>query len=158
MCLIWIGKVTEFVKLGFFWGFKFNRCRYATRWFGKSHCLISSICFIHVDPSQPQFLAKATVSLGDPKLFSGEAVQLDCNVPDDHSSSWLYQWFHDGVPLSSNKVYSIKKARIQQSGSYTCRGRKQIKIWPYSIMSNPSDPLKIHVDGKYLLFFILTVV
>lgn len=103
------------------------------------------------DPSQPQFVAKATVSLGKPKLFSGEDVQLDCNVPDDHSSSWLYRWFRDGVPLSSNKVYSIKKARVQQSGSYTCQGRKQIKTWPYSIMTNPSDPLKIHVNGGWVL-------
>ncbi|XP_060730931.1 high affinity immunoglobulin gamma Fc receptor I-like [Tachysurus vachellii] len=100
---------------------------------------------------EPQFKAKATVSSGHQQLFSGEDVQLTCSVPDDPSSSWKYQWFHDGVSLGFTTVYSIKKARVQQSGSYTCQGQKAITTHPYTQSSVLSDPLKIHVDGGWIL-------
>lgn len=94
--------------------------------------------------------AKATVTLGESRLFSGEDVQVTCSVPDDPLSNWIYRWFLDGVFLSSTEVYSINKARIQQSGKYTCQGEKTIKSWPYIVSSAPSDPLDIYVDGKCL--------
>lgn len=92
--------------------------------------------------------AKATVSLGEARLFSGEDVQMTCSVPDDPLSDWKYQWFRDGILLSSTEVYSLEKAQVLQSGNYTCQGEKIIKDWPYIVSSVPSDPLKIYVDGK----------
>lgn len=112
---------------------------------------------LYVD-TEPQLKAKATVSSGHQQLFSGEDVQLTCSVPDDTSSSWKYQWFHDGVSLGFTTVYSINKARFQQSGSYTCQGQKAITTQPYTQSSVLSDPLKIHVDGKRHLVFMLIVV
>ncbi|MCJ8744835.1 hypothetical protein PDJAM_G00123290 [Pangasius djambal] len=103
------------------------------------------------DPTPPPVKAKATVSLGEPWLFSGEDVQMTCSVPDDPSPDWSYQWFHDGVLLSSTDVYSLKKARVQQSGTYTCQGERPLKVWPYSKLSILSDPLNIHVDGGWVL-------
>ncbi|XP_027009111.1 high affinity immunoglobulin gamma Fc receptor I-like [Tachysurus fulvidraco] len=100
---------------------------------------------------ETQLKAKATVSSGHQQLFSGENVELTCSVPGDPSSSWTYQWFHDGVSLGFKSVYSIKKARVQQSGSYTCQGQKAIRNQPYTQSSVLSDPLKIHVDGGWIL-------
>lgn len=94
--------------------------------------------------------AKATVSLGEPRLFSGEPLQITCSVPDDLLSNWRYQWFRNGVLLSSTKVYSLEKAQVQQSGNYICQGEKSIPDWPYIVSSIPSDPLKVDVDGKCL--------
>lgn len=110
-------------------------------------CLIYT-CTVDIDPTPPPVKAKATVSLGKPRLFSGEDVQMTCSVPDDPSSNWTYEWFHDGELLSATEVYSLNKAQVLQSGNYTCKGLKTIKAWPYIVPSIPSDPLKIHVDGK----------
>ncbi|XP_060761262.1 high affinity immunoglobulin gamma Fc receptor I-like [Neoarius graeffei] len=104
-----------------------------------------------IDPTPVPVKAKATVSLGEPRLFSGEPLQITCSVPDDLLSNWRYQWFRNGVLLSSTKVYSLEKAQVQQSGNYICQGEKSIPDWPYIVSSIPSDPLKVDVDGGWAL-------
>lgn len=102
-----------------------------------------------IDPTPPPVKAKATVSFGEPRLFSGENVEMTCSVPDDPLSDWTYEWFHNDLKLfSSSEVYNLEKAQIRQSGNYTCRAEKAIEAWPYSVTSTPSDPLEIDVDGK----------
>lgn len=113
--------------------------------------LLACVRMDDIDPTPPPVKAKATVSLGKPRLFSGEDVQMTCSVPDDPSSNWTYEWFHDGELLSATEVYSLNKAQVLQSGNYTCKGLKTIKAWPYIVPSIPSDPLKIHVDGGWVL-------
>ncbi|XP_026796962.1 high affinity immunoglobulin gamma Fc receptor I [Pangasianodon hypophthalmus] len=113
--------------------------------------LLASVRLDDEDPAPPPVKAKATLSLGELWFFSGEDVQMTCSVPDDPSTDWSYQWFLDGVLLSSTNVYSIQKARVQQSGNYTCQGQKLLKEWPYSMLTIPSNPLKINVDGGWVL-------
>ncbi|KAK3534786.1 hypothetical protein QTP86_024749 [Hemibagrus guttatus] len=119
---------------------------------GESIGIHWGICSVNCyDPAEPLLKAKITVSLGDPQLFSGENVELSCRVPEDTFSSWRYQWFHNGVSLRFGNVFSMTKARVQQSGTYTCRGHKAIRTRPFTELSELSDPLKIHVDGGWVL-------
>ncbi|XP_058274112.1 high affinity immunoglobulin gamma Fc receptor I-like [Hemibagrus wyckioides] len=104
-----------------------------------------------VSLEEPPLKAKITVSLGDPQLFTGEDVELSCSVPEDTFSRWRYQWFHNGVSLGYQNVFSIVKARVQQSGTYTCQGIKSIRTQPFRELSVLSDPLQIHVDGGWVL-------
>ncbi|KAF4076755.1 hypothetical protein AMELA_G00218740 [Ameiurus melas] len=113
--------------------------------------LLACVRMDDLDPTPPPVKAKATVSLGEPRLFSGEDVQMTCSVPDDPSPNWTYEWFHDGELLSAIEVYSLNKAQVLQSGSYTCKGTRTIEAWPYTVSSIPSDPLEIHVDGGWVL-------
>lgn len=94
--------------------------------------------------------AKATLTLGELRLFSGEDLQMTCSVPDDPLADWTYRWLYEGELVGTTEVYSLNKARVQQSGSYTCQGEKPIESWPYIVSSAPSDPLTIYVDGKCL--------
>ncbi|XP_062843869.1 high affinity immunoglobulin gamma Fc receptor I-like [Trichomycterus rosablanca] len=102
-----------------------------------------------VAPTLAPIKAKATVTTGEQRLFSGEDVQLTCGVPDDLSSSWMYQWFHDGEPVNSWQVYHLRNARVQQSGSYTCEAQKG--FWPNVVTALQSDPINVHVDGGWVL-------
>ncbi|KAI5626413.1 roundabout-like 2-like [Silurus asotus] len=106
---------------------------------------------IEIDPTPPPVKAKATVSLGDHHFFSGQDVEMTCSVPDDPLASWTYEWFHEGKLESSSEVYQLKKARVLQSGNYTCKGQKAITDWPYTVETIPSDPLNIEVDGGWAI-------
>lgn len=94
--------------------------------------------------------AKATVSVGELRLFSGEDVQLACSVPEDPLADWTYKWLFEDydLPVSSTELYSVNKALVMQRGSYRCQGEKTISSWPYVVSSLPSDPIKLYVDGK----------
>lgn len=106
-----------------------------------------NVCMLK-HPAEPPLKANITVSLGDPQLFTGEDVELSCSVPEDTFPRWRYQWFHNGVSLGFRNVFSITKAQVQQSGTYTCQGIKSIRTQPFTELSVLSDPLQIHVDGK----------
>lgn len=108
--------------------------------------------FPHVDLEQapPPEKAKATVTAGESRLFSGENVQMTCSVPDDPDADWTYTWFYENTLLSSAKVYNLNNALVTQSGDYSCQGEKTITSWPYIVSANRSEPLNIYVDGKCL--------
>ncbi|XP_053350936.1 Fc receptor-like protein 5 [Clarias gariepinus] len=68
---------------------------------------------------------KAVLTLQpDGQIFSGEKVTFTCEIPGHADTEWTYNWYKDGVQLSSysvNRKYSFSAVK-SSSGSYTCRG------------------------------------
>ncbi|XP_066514092.1 high affinity immunoglobulin gamma Fc receptor I-like [Hoplias malabaricus] len=128
------------------------------------HCLLGSIAILSLfsyvksqDPTPLPVRARADVTSGEARLFSGEDVTLGCSVPDHPETEWKFLWFRNGVPLSvQTQNLSLKNIPVQKGGNYSCRGEKDIDIWPYSLMTMTSEPLAVHVDGGWTLLQIPT--
>ena len=85
---------------------------------------------------------------GRSHLLSGGSVRLTCDVPED-PYHWTFDWFFNGQKLASGKSYAIRKARVFQSGNYTCMGTKESELDQTGILRTEiSAPLPVDINGK----------
>ncbi|XP_048120987.1 high affinity immunoglobulin gamma Fc receptor I-like isoform X1 [Alosa alosa] len=96
--------------------------------------------------------AVASVAEGDAHLFSGGSLLLTCDVPEDPSPLWTFEWFFNGKPLASGMSYQIWKARVLQSGNYTCMAVRETELNPTGILETQlSAPLRVDIDGGWII-------
>lgn len=102
--------------------------------------------------------AVASVAEGQLHMLSGGSLRLTCDVPADPSPLWTFKWFFNGNPLTESKSYSIWKARVLQSGNYTCSGDRESELSLTGFMeSQLSAPLRIDIDGKVRSNYLYTI-
>lgn len=100
------------------------------------------------------FRAVTEMVSGDSRIFSGESIQLKCNIPDTHNSSWEYRWFRGSEQLSYfGKNLILWKSRVKDSGKYYCQGVRDTVVG--KIRTLQSLPIEINVDGKSLFISIV---
>ncbi|XP_038550292.1 high affinity immunoglobulin gamma Fc receptor I-like [Micropterus salmoides] len=101
-------------------------------------------------PSVTSFRAVTEMVSGDSRIFSGESIQLKCNIPDTHNSSWEYRWFRGSEQLSYfGKNLILWKSRVKDSGKYYCQGVRDTVVG--KIRTLQSLPIEINVDGGWAI-------
>lgn len=106
--------------------------------------------YIYFGVPEPR-IAEAAVAEGRLHMLSGGSLRLTCDVPADPSPLWTYDWFFNGQPLTSGQSYSIWKARVLQSGNYTCAGARESELSLSGILeTQPSAPLRVDIDGNVI--------
>ncbi|XP_048033620.1 titin-like isoform X6 [Megalobrama amblycephala] len=54
-------------------------------------------------------------------FYTGEKVQLGCNMPGD---GWNYDWYKDSKPLNTEPPFPISSASLSDAGVYYCKAKR----------------------------------
>lgn len=54
------------------------------------------------------------------KIFTGESINMTCDVDSIEEGEVTYNWFKDGYWIHSGKTFTISSAQMSNSGSYQC--------------------------------------
>ncbi|XP_053486035.1 carcinoembryonic antigen-related cell adhesion molecule 5-like [Ictalurus furcatus] len=89
---------------------------------------------------------KAVLTLqADGQIFSGQEVTFTCEIRGHADTEWMYNWYKDGVQISSyteNRKYSFTPVE-SLSTKYTCSGRRRSD----SQTSETSNTVTLTVSG-----------
>ncbi|XP_058251165.1 Fc receptor-like protein 5 [Hemibagrus wyckioides] len=71
---------------------------------------------------------KAVVTIKpDKHVFRGETVTLRCEIQGGGDTEWTYSWYKNDYELyreHKTQEFSLRSVRNEDSGNYTCRGRR----------------------------------
>ncbi|XP_058251537.1 Fc receptor-like protein 5 [Hemibagrus wyckioides] len=69
---------------------------------------------------------KAVVTIKpDKHVFRGETVTLRCEIQGGGDTEWTYSWYkNDDKLVQITQEFSLSSVRNEDSGNYTCRGRR----------------------------------
>ncbi|XP_053486034.1 low affinity immunoglobulin gamma Fc region receptor II-b-like [Ictalurus furcatus] len=91
---------------------------------------------------------KAVVTIKpDKHVFSGETVTLRCEIQGGGDTEWTYSWYKKDntlYPSRTTQEFSFSSVRNDDSGEYTCRGRRSSD----SQRSEISDAVTLTVSEK----------
>ncbi|XP_053485595.1 carcinoembryonic antigen-related cell adhesion molecule 5-like, partial [Ictalurus furcatus] len=94
---------------------------------------------------------KAVVTIKpDKHVFSGETVTLRCEIQRGRDTEWTYDWYKKDntlYPYRTTQEFSFSSVRNDDSGEYTCRGRRSSDYQRSEI----SDAVTLTVSGEYVL-------
>ncbi|XP_053537803.1 carcinoembryonic antigen-related cell adhesion molecule 5 [Ictalurus punctatus] len=100
---------------------------------------------------------KAVVTIKpDKHVFSGETVTLRCEIQGGGDTEWTYSWYKKDntfYPYRTTQEFSFSSVRNDDSGEYTCRGRRSSD----SQSSEISDAVTLTVSGECVSLFYLVI-
>ncbi|XP_053486030.1 Fc receptor-like protein 5 [Ictalurus furcatus] len=81
-----------------------------------------------VDQAEMRGSPKAVVTIKpDKHVFRGETVTLRCEIQGGGDTEWTYSWYKKDntlYPSRTTQEFSFSSVRNDDSGEYTCRGRR----------------------------------
>ncbi|KAG7330482.1 hypothetical protein KOW79_006704 [Hemibagrus wyckioides] len=89
---------------------------------------------------------KAVVTIKpDKHVFRGETVILRCEIQGGGDTEWTYSWYkNDDKLVQITQEFSLSSVRNEDSGNYTCRGRRSSDTQTSEI----SDAVTLTVSEK----------
>ncbi|XP_067227950.1 Fc receptor-like protein 5 [Chanodichthys erythropterus] len=83
-------------------------------------------------------------------FYTGEKVQLGCNMPGD---GWKYDWYKDSKPLITDPTFTISPASLSDTGVYHCKAKRgdfsvDSEILRVQVQDPPQPKLSIESEWK----------
>ncbi|XP_073495612.1 Fc receptor-like protein 3 isoform X2 [Phyllobates terribilis] len=75
------------------------------------------------------------------KIFTGESLQMTCDVDSTEQGDVTYYWFKNDYWIHSEKTFTISSAQTSDSGNYQCQ----------TSTSDRSDATKLEVHSGYVI-------